>query len=238
MAKAVLSQREDAGSPIRPVTGKSTVELVADEIERAIMTGALPAGQEFSTAELSAKLNVSHIPVREALRRFEMQGLVRLRPGRRAVVSPIDPVEIEDAYRLWILICDDVVGRACERYTEEDLVELALQMGIFGAHDPGEEQAIEAHRTFHDRLLKPGASTWDLRLLNQLWMVMERGVRMTYATAALHEEPTYEAHRPLLEAARNRDAAALRQALRRHQEGHKELVIAAVRAAHEASASA
>lgn len=230
MANPPTTKRAETEMQVRPVAGRSTVDMVADEIQRAIMTGDLPAGQVFSTAELSSRLNVSHIPVREALQRIETQGLVRLRPGRRAQVAPIDHTEIDDAYRLWILICDDVVGRACERYTEDDLVELAMQLGVFGSLDPSDEKAVESHHAFHLRLLAPGASAWDQRLLNQLGAVIERGVRVAYTTASFHDASPYDEHLPLLTAARNRDTAALQRALRDHQERHKRLVTGALQA--------
>jgi DNA-binding GntR family transcriptional regulator len=222
---SIATTDEEARSSIRPVTSRSTVDLVTEELRRAIMTGVLPAGETFSTAQLAATLNVSHIPVREGLRALEAQGLVQLRQGRRARVSPIDVGEVEDAYRLWILICDDVLARARGRFAPEQLDDLAAKLDAFSALDRTDERAFELHQEFHLGLLAPGATTWDLRLLNQLWHVIERAVRKAYANPLHQEESTYEAHAPLLAAASTGDSKRLRRALREHQEDHQRAVI-------------
>ena len=67
----------------------SAVDLVTSEIRRAVLTGALPAGEQFSIRDLAAQLGVSHIPIREALRRLESQGLIVLRQARSASVAPL-----------------------------------------------------------------------------------------------------------------------------------------------------
>ena len=54
---------------------RSAVDLVTAEIRRAVLTGALPPGEQFSIRELARQLGVSHIPIREALRRLEGPGL-------------------------------------------------------------------------------------------------------------------------------------------------------------------
>jgi DNA-binding GntR family transcriptional regulator len=218
---------------IRSVTGKSTVERVVDELRRAIMSGALLAGEEFSTADLAAQLEVSHIPVREALQRLEAEGLVVLRAGRRARVAPIDETDVRDAYRLWNLVSDDVVGRACERYSEEDLLAMAMHLGVLSSTSPDDDRAFASHADFHWALLKPGATAWDVRLLNQLGTAIQRGVRLAYGDVKLHRESAYEEHLPLLEAARAWDPKALRRALREHQESHMKLVVEVLESQHD-----
>ena len=86
---------------LRSVAGpESAVDRVTAEIRRGVLNGTLAAGSSFSIADLSAQLGVSHIPVRESLRRLEAQGLVELRPGRSAMVNPLDRDELRAIYRL------------------------------------------------------------------------------------------------------------------------------------------
>jgi DNA-binding GntR family transcriptional regulator len=221
---------------VRPIGQRSTVEQVTIEIRRALLDGTLVPGEEFSMAELSTQLNVSHIPVREALRRLEAQGLVTLRPGRLAVVPPLDADEIEDVYRLWILLSNEAAARACVRYTDEDIERIEAALLLFTGVPQESEEAFAGHREFHLQLLKPGASVWDLRLLDILWHVIERAVRVAYqgiVDLAGPQDPgaqAYEEHRPLLDAARTRDPARLQRALRNHHESHMQLVVAALEA--------
>lgn len=186
-------------------------------------------------AELSSRLQVSHIPVREALRRLEAQGLVTLRPGRSAVVAPISVDEIDDVYRLWILLCNDAVARACSRYTEADLEELEALLDEFTSLPQDSEAAFNGHHQFHLKLVEPGASSWDLRLLEILWVVIERAVRLAY-TKIIELAPgdpgarNYKEHRPLLDAACARDVRTLQRELRSHHKSHRQLVVDALEA--------
>lgn len=227
-ASSVLRPSARPRGRLRSVTSKSAVGRVVDEIRDAIMSGVLPAGEEFSTADLAVQLEVSHIPIREALQRLEAEGLVALRTGRRARVATIDATGVSDAYRLWILVSDDVVARAADRYTEENLLDMAVQLDALSSPTPDDERAFIAHAAFHWGLLKPGASDWDIRLLDQLGTAIERGVRLAYGNIDVHTESAYDSHLPLLEAARAHDSEALRDALRHHQESHMKLVVDAL----------
>jgi DNA-binding GntR family transcriptional regulator len=210
---------------VRAVGVRSTVDHVAREIERALTAGDLAAGEEFSTAELSAQLDVSPIPVREALRRFEAQGLVTLRPGRRAIVTPIDPEQLAAVCRLWILISSDVLERACSAYTEEDFLGMEESLDEFTSYEQDSEEAFRAHHEFHLRMLRPGATEWDMRLLAILWVPIERAVRLTFGgiveltRSEAPQKLAYDEHHALVEAARSRDWSQLQEAMREHHQG-------------------
>jgi len=233
---ATTSRAPAASLPmsVRPVGAQSTVDQVASEIRRAFLAGALAPGQAFSMAELSEQLAVSHIPVREALRRFEAQGLVTLRPSRSAVVAPIDADDVEDVYRLWILVCTDAAARACVHYRDGDFARIEATLDAFTALPQDSDEAFEGHHEFHLELLRPGLTDWDLRVLDMLWLVIERAVRLAFrAIVDLDggEDPgrrAYAEHKPLLDAARGRDVARLQRELRHHHESHMTLVIAAL----------
>jgi DNA-binding GntR family transcriptional regulator len=219
---------------VRPVGGRSTVDDVATEIRRAYVSGALAPGEDFSMSDLSSQLDVSHIPVREALRRLEAQGLVTLRPARRGFVAPLTAKEIEEVYRLWTLICNDAVVRACVRYTHEDIDLVEAALDAFTSLPQDTEEAFEGHHMFHLQLLAPGLSNWDARLLEILWLPIERGVRMAFQSVAgpnRRKDPqkqSYDEHKPLLDAARARNVDRLQRELRAHHEDHMQLVMDAL----------
>src|SRR3954454_10917012 len=119
---ALNSSRSPSGP--RPVAQKSVVELVIDEVRRAILEGSLAPGAPVSIAELSSRLEVSHIPVREALRRLEGEGLIELRRSRSAVVAPLSRKDFEDIFHLRGVLEADSYARAVKLWTAEDLDEL------------------------------------------------------------------------------------------------------------------
>ena len=75
---------------IGPRTG-ATQEWVYRVLRHGIVSGELPGGAQLKQDEISAALNVSHIPVREALRQLEALGLVRIHPNRGASVTQLFP---------------------------------------------------------------------------------------------------------------------------------------------------
>src|ERR1700759_719264 len=147
-------------------SGDSTVDRVTADVRRAVLSGALPPGRTFSTAELSARLGVSHIPVREALRRLAAQGLVVLRPGRKAMISPLNRDELRAIFRLRQLIEPDLAARSVSMLRADDLYRAndLLNDYIYGSQDI--DELWDSHHQLHLALLRPAASEWDLRILS------------------------------------------------------------------------
>jgi DNA-binding GntR family transcriptional regulator len=199
--------------------GDSTVDRVTADVRRAVLSGALPPGRTFSTAERSAQLGVSHIPVREALRRLDAQGLVVLRPGRKAMISPLNRDELRAIFRLRQLIEPDLAARSVSMLRAGDLAhaESLLNDYIHGSQDI--DELWESHHELHLALLRPAASEWDLRILSQLWHASDRYTRVVfdpYAVSAPDRESRENAHRALLAAARSGSPAEIRRAVTEH----------------------
>jgi DNA-binding GntR family transcriptional regulator len=76
------------------VRARSLAEQVADAIVEGIARGALEPGQRLIEAEIAAELGVSRLPVREALKTLEIQGIVQLSPHRGARIAEVDQEKI------------------------------------------------------------------------------------------------------------------------------------------------
>ena len=199
--------------------GESAVDRVTAEVRRAVLSGALPPGRTFSTAELSTQLGFSHIPVREALRRLDAQGLIMLRPGRKAMVSPLDRDELRAIFRLRQLIEPDLAARSVSMLGHADLehANALLAAYIHGAQDI--DELWKFHHDLHLALMRPAASEWDLRILAQLWHASDRYTRVVfdpYAVSSRDREVREAAHRSLLAAARSGSPAEIRRAVSEH----------------------
>ena len=113
-------------SLVRSIDVVSVVDQVTIEIRRSILSGDLPPGQEFSLRKIAEQLGVSLIPVREALRRLESQGLVVTRRAKSALVAPLDPQEFRGIYRLRLVIEPELAARACALLTDDDYERLEV----------------------------------------------------------------------------------------------------------------
>ena len=195
----------------------SAVELVTAEIRRAILTGALPPGEQFSIRELSRQLGVSHIPVREALRLLESQGLIVLSHTRSASVAPLSIEDMSAIYRLRLRIEPDLAGRSAPLLTRERLREAETALERSRRAEP--DLAWRAHYEFHERLIAPVATDWDLRILHTLWRAAERYTLLVFDPTMINEaerQRRYDRHAELARAAASGDAGVLEAALTAH----------------------
>ena len=167
-----------ATTVVRPIESRSVADQVMTELRRSILSGALEPGREFSLRELAEMLQVSIIPVREALRSLESQGLVQMHPGRSAVVAPLDLDELQSIYRLRRRLEPEIAQRSCRLLSEAELDRLEAEAVDFGDVHRTMNEIYDAHHTFHLALLAPAATSWDLRILTTLWRASERYVRI------------------------------------------------------------
>jgi DNA-binding GntR family transcriptional regulator len=210
---------------MRRITATTVVDQVTQEIRRSILAGVLSPGQEVSLRELAARLGVSTIPVREALRRLEGQGLLIGGSGRASArVAPLDAADLHGIYRLRLVLEPEIAGRACRLHTDAELDALAEVAAGFDHPDLGMDDLYPAHHDLHLRLLAPAATEWDLRTLDHLWHASERYVRLAFgARDDRADEPARRehAHTELIDGFRTRDPDLVTALVRRHLENNE-----------------
>jgi DNA-binding GntR family transcriptional regulator len=215
---------------VRPIDAVSLVDMVTVEIRRSVVSGDLQPGQEFSLRRLAEELGVSLIPVREALRRLETEGLVITRRARSAIVAPLDLGELRDIYRLRRQIEPEIAARSCQLMSAANLDQLqSLQRDHAAA--VSRDDRHDAHHAMHIAMLNPAATGWDLRVVEMLWNAAERYVRFAYRT--LEKDPAEpgrrdRAHAELVGAFRKRDPDAVALAMEKHFDGTERFAIAAI----------
>ena len=216
---------------VRPIESRSVAEQVTAELRRSMLNGALAPGQEFSLREIAGLLNVSFIPVREALRSLEAEGLVVTRPGRSAVVAPLDLDDLHAIYRLRHELEPNIAARSCVVLSERDLDALEREATTFGDLSSGIDEIYEAHHAFHLALLRPAATEWDVRILGTLWRAAERYIRIGFGrldpTPGEHDRREH-AHHDLVAVFRSRDPEAVRRAVHAHLEHNEHIALRAL----------
>lgn len=212
----------DSREEIRPVGPRSLVDAVEKELRRAIIRGQLRPGSVFSVTDLSSSLDVSHIPVREALQRLETQGLVELRRGKSRLIAPVTEAELAEIYRLREILECPLAKGSVGRYSANDIERLASFLAEMENSGPNPDDRFwDAHYTFHRTLLRPAIGPWANRVLDPLWRGAERYHRLFLRTR-LDVVGAMEDHRILLDEARNSGVqltVTLRQHLRRNMGG-------------------
>src|SRR5262245_57342905 len=98
--------------------------LVLTSVRDGILRGVLEPGARLRQEELAEVFGTSRIPIREALRALEYEGLVASEPNRGFSVATLDADDVEEAYDLRILLEGHAIRLALPLVTEEDLEEL------------------------------------------------------------------------------------------------------------------
>lgn len=215
----------------------SAVDLVTAEIRRAVLTGSLAAGQQFSIRDLASQLGVSHIPIREALRRLESQGLIILRPARSAEVASLTTPDLDAIYRLRYVIEPPLAAASVGQH---DAAHVAVLRGLLeGSRDEDPELAWQAHYDFHAALVHPAATPWDERVLQTLWTAAERYTHLVFDPTQISDKERrrrYQTHQVLLDAALGDDPAAMIAALTAHLQANQERIRTHIRRLEETGA--
>lgn len=115
-----------AQTPTEPPRDPHTTSLakrVRDDVLAGILNGSLTPGQRINEPDVAARLNVSRVPVREALRELESSGVVISRKHSGVFVRELGQVEVRDLYQLRALL-DGFAGRAAAQLPPMDRARL------------------------------------------------------------------------------------------------------------------
>jgi DNA-binding GntR family transcriptional regulator len=206
-------------------SNSSAVDLVTVEIRRAVLTGTLAPGEQFSIRDLAEQLGVSHIPIREALRRLESQGLILLPQARSASVAPLSVTDLDAIYRLRYVVELPLAGASAGRRSTVEVERLNSLLEL--SRNPDPDIAWQAHYDFHEALVHPAANEWDGRILHTLWVAAERYTHLVFDPTQITETERarrYETHRILRDAALAEDSGAMSEALHQHLVANEERI--------------
>ena len=106
-------------------------DVVFQTLRQAILRGELKPGERLMEIHLAQKLGVSRTPVREAIRKLELEGLVLMIPRKGAIVAEITVQDLEDVLEVRMALEELAVKIACKRITQEQLEEIKRRSAEF-----------------------------------------------------------------------------------------------------------
>jgi DNA-binding GntR family transcriptional regulator len=178
---------------------KTLAERAFATLHGAIIAGALPPGQRLPIDDLAEALEMSPMPIREALRGLDAVGLVENIPHRGARVAELSIHDLHEVYEARLALEPLAIRLAAENFSEADATNAREKLETLEqAYSGGEsdDQIWEAHTAFHFALYGPADSRWLERLIKPLWESSERYRRATPATRSLRERRSE--HRKML----------------------------------------
>jgi len=180
------------------------------ELQDLILDGTLAPGQRLRIEELATVLEMSPMPIREAIQRLDSRGFVEHLPHRGARVTELSVDDLVDIYSVRIPLEMLAVRRAARNFTADDAATARRWLEEYMQHDAGDWQAREAQMEFHLAIYRASRSRWLTRTIKPLFENSER-YRMA-ALGAAGGKARRKRHQALLDAcvAHDEDAAAER----------------------------
>jgi DNA-binding GntR family transcriptional regulator len=179
----------------------------------AIVRGRLAPGERLPIEELAGSLNMSPMPVREALRRLDAVGLVEHVPHRGATVTELSMEDLVNVYEARLALEPLAVGHAAERITPEGAADARAAFAALARLSPRSPKLWETHSRFHFSLYRAAGSRWLLRLITPLWESSERYRTASKIDPALMRQSEHEA---ILETVIDGDAERARALMYNH----------------------
>lgn len=208
----------------------SIADRVTGQLRDAIVSGRLDPGSEFSMREMAQRFEVSFIPVREAVRSLQTEGLVMIRGGRRPVVAPLDAQDLFGVHRLRQLIEPELAVHASQLLHPVDLERAEDHLARAADTALSDDERYAAHRDFHSELLRPALTPWDDRVLRMAWFAAERCVRAGLAISDRRalECDVVTTHGALLATFRCGEPDEVREIVREHLRQNLEVALRGV----------
>jgi DNA-binding GntR family transcriptional regulator len=216
-----LTRPQAASAATAPLNYQPLQQLAYERIRASILAGDYTPGQSLNIRALATGYGVSSIPVREALRRLEAEGLVGFLPNRGATIRQLSRAELEEVFLMRVSLETLALKHALPRLSSDDLAELDTLVAQLHPRRTQPARWYEAHRQFHFRLYRAA----ELPRLNHtivgLWGLIAPYFGV-YAVTAPDFQKAYSEHVELLQAFRSRDVMRSTKLLQAHMtEAHR-----------------
>ena len=205
-------------SALRPAGGHRTLaERAFATLHEAIVTGVLAPGERLPIEELAEILEMSPMPIREALRLLDSVGMVENIPHRGARVTELSIDDLREVYEARLALEPLCVRHAAEKFTEADAMRASerLQAHIKAYKQPDLGVVWSTHTAFHFALYDAAKSRWMRRLIHPLWETSER-YRFAMLPIRINLEQRRFVHERILPACTEPDGVAAARELHNH----------------------
>ncbi len=192
-------------------------DVVFETLKEAILTGKLEPKERLMEIKLADQLGVSRTPVREAIRKLELEGLVIMEPRKGAYVSDISFKDIIDTLEVREALETFAVKLAIEKNTVEEISEIeALNKSFKEAYKNKDiEKMVEFDTKIHSAILNLSDNSKLISFMEELNEIMQR-FRLIFFNETYNPERIDEEHQEVMKALKNKDIERAQEAMRQH----------------------
>lgn len=201
-------------------------DVVFQTLRNAILKGELQPGERLMEIQLAQKLGVSRTPVREAIRKLELEGLAIMIPRRGAIVADITVQDLEDVLEVREALEELAAKKACDNITEEQLRDLKKAAVDFKKSVESDNllDCVEADMRFHEIIYSATCNKRLQQMLTNLREQMYR-YRLEYLKDKRMHRLLVEEHDTIRHALKKKDKVKAGNAMRIHIENQKDCMV-------------
>lgn len=205
-------------------------DVVFNTLREAILTGKLAPGERLMEKRIAEDIGVSRTPIRESLRRLQLEGLVDITPRKGAVVSAISEKDIRNVLEVRAALEALAVKLACRNMTPEQFKTIKTCAEEFDSRrmESDYRLAAELDEAFHNAIYDAAGNDKLIHILSNLRIQMFR-FRAEYLKSIKHREKIAREHRELLGALCEKDEKKAAAAAVKHIENQEKTVVEMVK---------
>ncbi len=211
-------------------------ELVFEALREAIVKGVLKPGERMMEIQLAEEMGVSRTPVREAIRKLELEGLVAMVPRKGAYVASLSMKDIVEVFEIRGALEGLAAELAAERITEDELEELErFLVRIMESIESSDlTLMVEVDTDFHAQLYRASRNERLSQIINNLREQIQR-FRKTSLSLPGRMRAALEEHKKIVEALSTRDSSLARRLAEEHIENAEHSLMEVIRGGDEQS---
>ena len=206
-----------------------SAQQIYERVKTMAMTFEIRPGERLNEVEIAKSLNVSRTPLREALNRLMVEGFLTRAPNRGFTGRPLDAKQVFDLYELRRALEASIAGIACERATDEELLELErfVKASKDRPEDTNASSLLALDEQFHERVAQLtrnqemvlAVKSINARIHYFRWIDMRNGRR----------RHTQQEHLRIVKALKERDAAVVMHLMTGHISQRLDRIVEVIR---------
>lgn len=160
--------------PVKLDSYKPLREVVFESLREAIISGLLEPGERLMEIQLADEMGVSRTPVREAIRKLELEGFVVMIPRKGAYVAGVSDKDVADVFEIRAALESLAAGLAAERITDEEIEQMERLILYRTGDEVDIEKIVKVDTDFHELVYKASRNERLTQILGNLREQLQR----------------------------------------------------------------
>lgn len=201
-------------------------DVVFNTLRQAILRGEMEPGERLMEIQLAQKLGVSRTPIREAIRKLELEGLVIMIPRKGAEVAHITEKDMRDVLEVRCTLEELAVELACKHVAPEYIAELRAANKIFESAIVSRDlmSIVDADVQFHDVIYSMTGNARLIQIINKLREQMYR-YRLEYIKDARSHSILISEHEDIINKIEKNEVDAAKSVIRQHIQNQEKGIV-------------